>query len=188
LKTFAKDIASVKQKHKGKGKRKSKDQDQLDDNVDVFDIQFAFRNHKLINLLKLRGLAITYLDFDKVRDCEDKIAALVSSENHSKDKDMLVQPVCAFVTFRSDDHKTLAMMYSEKAKDYQNSTTLNFTKKDVFNGIDTKFKDSTQPTNIIWENRHIKGVDYGGRVMGAFLIILVMLTITFWIIYSFKIA
>lgn len=36
--------------------------------VDVFDIEFAYNNHDLIKLLKLRGSAITYLQFDKVKE------------------------------------------------------------------------------------------------------------------------
>jgi hypothetical protein len=32
--------------------------------VKVFDIEFAFNNHKLINILKKRGAAITKLDFE----------------------------------------------------------------------------------------------------------------------------
>lgn len=97
-----------------------------------------------------------------------------------------MQPVCAFITFRSDDHKTFALQYSEKAAEYQKDTTMNFTKRDLFNGIDTKFKETTQPSNIIWENRHIKGINYCSRVTGAFIIMIFMLTITFWIIFAFK--
>lgn len=56
----------------------------------------------------------------------------------------------------------------------------------MFNGIDTKFKETTQPSNIIWENRHIKGINYCSRVTGAFIIMAFMLTITFWVIFAFK--
>lgn len=39
--------------------------------VEVFDVQFAFNNYKLINILKRRGTAITNLDFDTVNKCDE---------------------------------------------------------------------------------------------------------------------
>ena len=49
-----------------------------------------------------------------------------------------------------------------------------------------KFTSATEPTNIIWENRHIKGIDYGARVFGALLITGVMMSLTFAMIIAFK--
>lgn len=53
-------------------------------------------------------------------------------------------------------------------------------------GNDIKFVAATEPTNIIWENRHIKGASLYGRVTAALLIIFLMLLISFFAIYSFK--
>ena len=60
-----------------------------------------------------------------------------------------------------------------------------FTREQIL-GKDIKLTAATEPTNIIWENRHIKGVHYGSRVFSAFLVICFMLTITFWAIYVCK--
>ena len=85
----------------------------------------------------------------------------------------------------TDDGKNAAMAYSERETVLSKKNTYKFVKETLFNS-EPKFKDSTNPTNIIWENRHIKGVNYGARVCSAFAIIMLMLTITFWVIFSFK--
>jgi hypothetical protein len=48
------------------------------------------------------------------------------------------------------------------------------------------FIAATEPTNIQWENRHIKGINYKGRVLAAILIVLFLLAISFFTIVSFK--
>ena len=49
-----------------------------------------------------------------------------------------------------------------------------------------KFIPATEPTNIIWENRHIKGFHFGARFFGALIITTVMLALSFALIISFK--
>lgn len=49
-----------------------------------------------------------------------------------------------------------------------------------------KFIKATEPTNIIWEHRHIKGFNYMTRVFGALLITSIMLGASFAMIISFK--
>lgn len=46
-------------------------------NVRITDIQFAYDNHELIGLLKLRGAAITALNFDKMRETDELIKQMV---------------------------------------------------------------------------------------------------------------
>lgn len=48
------------------------------------------------------------------------------------------------------------------------------------------FTKATEPTNIIWENRHIRGVNFCARALSALLIILFMLSITFTAIFLGK--
>ena len=38
--------------------------------IEVSDIEFAYNNAKIINLLKARGYAITYLDFKTVKEID----------------------------------------------------------------------------------------------------------------------
>lgn len=55
----------------------------------------------------------------------------------------------------------------------------------IFNRI-PEFKAAPEPTNIIWENRHISGLNYQGRIFGASVVSIFMLILAFFVIYSFK--
>jgi len=98
----------------------------------------------------------------------------------------LTKPVCAFITFDSDDGKNEALEYSSKSKSWLNrGNNKNIKHMTICTEIPV-FEETTEPTNIIWENRHIKGINYGARVFGAILIAIMMLTIAFFVIFSFK--
>jgi hypothetical protein len=55
-------------------------------------------------------------------------------------------------------------------------------------GDELFFTESTEPTNIIWENRHWGPKDYLKRSIIAFLIIVLLLSISFVIIYMSKVV
>ena len=81
------------------------------DSVVVKDVQFAYKNYEVINLLKTRGYAITYCDWKKVEECDQKLTQLVQDGDKF---DSLTRPVCAFITFESDDGYIEALSYSKK--------------------------------------------------------------------------
>jgi hypothetical protein len=102
--------------------------------------------------------------------------------------DKLTVPACAFITFESDDGRNEALNYSKRSSWWANR---NVEADDGFEyvallGVQPKFITSTEPTNIIWENRHIKGYNYGARVSAALLITFFMLIISFTVIIGFK--
>ena len=100
--------------------------------------------------------------------------------------DKLSRPVCAFITFESDDGYNEAINYSKKVAWYSlRNTDDDFETEMLLNNI-PKFIAATEPTNIIWENRHIKGINYGARVVGALIITGVMMALSFAMIISFK--
>ena len=45
----------------------------LDDNIEIFEIQFAFANKELIDLLKKRGTHISHLNWEKYKVVDDEI-------------------------------------------------------------------------------------------------------------------
>mgnify|MGYP000737003631 FL=1 len=95
-----------------------------------------------------------------------------------QDFDSLTIPTAAFITFESDDSKEIAM-------DNESDRLLL--------GLDFKFKDASEPTDIIWENRLFTKKDYIIRQLKAFLIIAILLAGSFGIIlaisaYSAKMA
>ena len=52
----------------------------LHDEVDVFQIEFAFNQKDLIHLLKERGTAISKLNWDDQHKIEDKLKTFFTSE------------------------------------------------------------------------------------------------------------
>ena len=59
--------------------------------------------------------------------------------------DKLTVPVSAFITFEEEDSKIVAL---------RNNTQHNLL------GQTMKFVDASEPTDIIWENRHFSRMDY----------------------------
>lgn len=66
--------------------------------IEVVDINFAFNNHTVINLLKDRGAAIIACEFDIVKKLEKEILDLVQNDHAN-----LTRPVTAFITFNKDE-------------------------------------------------------------------------------------
>jgi hypothetical protein len=99
----------------------------------------------------------------------------------------LTRPVCAFVTFESDDGQAEAINYTKRLRynKHRNQREEGFVAEQLL-GADPQFIPATEPTNIIWEHRHIKGINYCARVLTATLIITVMLVISFAVIIAFK--
>jgi hypothetical protein len=167
----------------------------------------------LIGLLVKRGTAIAALDFEKMRDYEREVTDLImNTEEGGNPKhdaegneivdaindpsdiyEQLTRPVCAFITFRSDDDYEEALNFSKRSW---------FTRKyEEYKGIDVDdpdgpnptllkkamlFHAASEPTNIIWENRHIKGSKYYLRFLAAVLWLAVLISGAFWIIYLGK--
>lgn len=73
------------------------------------DIHFAYNNNEVIEILKKRGTAITYCKWDLVKKCDSELTEMVKNPNNY---DTLTRPVCAFITFSSDDGYNEALMYS----------------------------------------------------------------------------
>jgi len=53
-------------------------------------------------------------------------------------------------------------------------------------GEDIKLIGATEPTNIIWENRHIRGFRFCRRAFAAIFVVTFVLTVSFAVIYAFK--
>lgn len=60
-----------------------------------------------------------------------------------------------------------------------------FTREQIL-GKDIKLTAATEPTNIIWENRHIRGLTFCYRASVAILVVFFVLLVSFAVIYAFK--
>ena len=94
--------------------------------MEISEIQFAYNNHKLIKLLKTRGIAIRDLNFiaspnpsliqkvmkkPTVKETNEQIQRMIKDP---KQKEDFTRPVCAFITFKKDDAIHEALEYSKK--------------------------------------------------------------------------
>lgn len=111
--------------------------------INIVQIKFAFKNHKLINMIGDRGKLISKQKFDKLRKEEEEILKLVEADDTCR----FEIPTAAFITFEKPDgrYTALATNKMESMKEFEILPGQNFGKKD--------FKPAPEPTDIIWENR-----------------------------------
>ena len=121
--------------------------------IKVADIVFSFNNTALILALRKRGQLIASQKFDKMREQEEVVNRLF------EDFDKLTVPVSAFITFEEEDGKIIALKYNGDKQ---------------LLGQSLKLINASEPTDIIWENRHFTWFDYVKRQTFAFCIILIL--------------
>ena len=142
--------------------------------VKIADIAFAFNNAELIKLLRVRGQHIMYQNYDKMREVEKEISILKEAKY-----DDLTTPVDAFITFEAEDGFIMAMEFEERKNGSINETK-------IFMNIPLVLDDAPEPTNIIWENRHLSDEDYLKRGLQVFAIVIFLLAVSFTTIFLCK--
>ncbi len=96
--------------------------------------------------------------------------------------DDLIRPVDAFITFEEEDGKIVA----EEFEPQYNFWGTKLPSQKEFMGDNLAMVEATEPTNIIWENRHFTSIDTLRRSLRALACIVVLLIISFLTIYYFK--
>ena len=87
-------------------------EDEPPEKIKIALITFAFDNSSLINLLKERGVAIKYENFDQMRKINKKIDDL-KVQNLEK----YCRPVSAFLTFENEEGLNRCLNYNDTVKD-----------------------------------------------------------------------
>lgn len=109
-------------------------------------ITFAYDNSELINLLKERGEAIKYEAFDTMRAINERI------DNARADPvklEKFYRPVTAFLTFENEEGLNRMAAYNELIE-----SSDEYIGYDKLLGCPLEIDDASEPTDIIWENRH----------------------------------
>ena len=145
--------------------------------VKIADIVFAFNNDKLIKLLKVRGQHIMFQRYDKAALVEAEIMEYKNNNIHD-----LIRPVDAFITFEEEDGKIIAEEFEPEYNFW--GTKIPSQKK--FLTDELCLVEATEPTNIIWENRHFTGLETFRRSLRALAAIIGLLIASFLTIYYFK--
>ena len=108
--------------------------------------------------------------YDQAREVEDKIFELIEEQKHK-----LIRPVDAFITFQEEDGKIVADSFEHQKGD-----------KPLFLGAPLEFIEATEPTNIIWENRHHDDTHYFKEGIKVLILVGCLLAVSFMTIYFFK--
>lgn len=112
-----------------------------------------------------------------MRETERKISIL----KDEKFKE-LTKPVEAFITFEEEDGKIVGesfeAQYTFSGKRLPTETKI----------LDQEFflKESTEPTNIIWENMHFTPMDYYKRQALVFIAVALIVVVSFGFMFWFK--
>lgn len=101
-----------------------------------------------------------------MREKEQEIKELFDSAEEFKE---LTRPTTAFVTFEEEDAKILALDASRRNKEFM--------------GKHLKFYETSEPTDIIWENRHFTRREIFWRSICAWIVIIFLLSASFIFIY-----
>lgn len=164
------DEMKEKQKEEGKDNLKAHE-------VKIADIVFAFNNAELIQLLRLRGQHIMNQRYPQMREVEAKISALKDEKFAS-----LVRPVDAFITFEEEDGLIAAQEFEPEFTFFGKQLPA----QKEFMEDELILKEATEPTNIIWENRHHTSADYAKRTLQVIAIVACLLAVSFMAIYFCK--
>ena len=125
----------------------------------------------MITLLKKRGEHIMFNRYEQSRQVEEQIIEL-----KNRDWSKLIRPVDAFITFQQEDGMIIADSYEHMEKELMPK----------FLGKTLEFIESTEPTNIIWENRHYDDTHYFKQGLKVLILVACLLAVSFITIYFFK--
>lgn len=135
---------------------------------------FAFNNEEVIHLLRERGQIIKKEDWPKMEGIDNKINKLKEDN-----VDMFTKPVSVFISFQCEEGVNRAVNFNETVDSdpefYKYKKWLGEYKLDI--------KKASEPTDIIWENRHVQPWTKTKRSIIVNIIQLILLFISFGCIF-----
>jgi len=150
-----------------------------DDPIKIAQITFAFHNSEIINLLTQRGNFIKAEKWAKLHEINKKIEDKIKSQPLL---DKLQTPCSVFATFESEEGYSRACVYNEQVSDL--ILPKSFGK---ILGDELDLQEASEPTDIIWENRHFLPVTRSMKRLVVYLIVIIMLAMSAAIIYSLSV-
>jgi hypothetical protein len=140
-----------------------------DGEIKIAQITFAFHNSKVINWLKQRGQLIKTEKWEKL---EDKNQEILDGIKDEATLNLCQTPCSCFATFENEEGYNRAQIYGE----------LNY---GAFCGQELDLQDASEPTDIIWENRHFKPATRTTKRFIVYFVIVFLLAISGAIIFTF---
>lgn len=117
-----------------------------DDAMKVAVVTFAFNNAEIIQNLKWRGQYIKWEKWAKLEKLNRKMTNRLHNSQELLDK--MQTPVACFMTLETEEGKCRADEYNDTV---QQSDYIRYR---TFLGSEIDVKGASEPTDIIWENRH----------------------------------
>jgi len=145
--------------------------------VDIAVTSLAFNNAGMINLLRERGAAIKAEKWELQKEIEVKINALKSAEFEK-----LTTPCSVFMTFATEEGVNRALAYDEAIKNDENLAHL----KHWVGEHEIEVQAASEPSDIIWENRHFTPNQRMKKSIVVYLIITILLLASFVVIFIFS--
>ena len=152
-------------------------EEEAPDRIRIAMITFAFDNARLINLLRVRGTAIKFENYDKMREINGKIDELKSDGNELL---KLNRPVTAFLSFENEEGLNRCTNYNETVLGDRQYMSQGY---DKLLGQPLDIEEAAEPTDIIWENRHFTSFQRFRRSLIVIGCVFCLLFISFCIIF-----
>jgi hypothetical protein len=146
--------------------------------IEIAILSFAFNNSELINLLKERGNYIKYENYDKMREIDMKIDELKSNPENLEN---FTRPVSAYITMEDEEGVNRLLLYNEVCE-----SDPHFKRYEQILGEKPSIQGASEPTDIIWENRHFTANQRNSRSCAVMLIMIVLLFISGAVIFLFS--
>ena len=149
-------------------------EDEPVEHVKIAVTAFAFKNAEIIHLLKERGEVIKNEQWEKMPEIDQKI-------NHHKNENFsnIVNPCSIFMTFENEEGVNRALSYDEAI---EADDSLEDMKKWLDNH-EIEIQPASEPSDIIWENRHFTIAQRFSKSIIAWIIILLLLAVSFIAIF-----
>lgn len=149
-------------------------EDEPVEHVKVALTTFAFKNEKIIELLCERGEVIKTEDWQEMEKIDARINDI--KNNHLED---LMTPCSVFMTFENEEGVNRAINYNETIENDETLAHLGV----WLNQFKIKVEKASEPSDIIWENRHFTEGDRLKKKLIVILLMILLLFTSFCLIY-----
>jgi hypothetical protein len=148
-------------------------EDEVPDRINIAMLTFAFDNAEVISMLRERGEYIKKEEYEKMRKVDGEINDYVQN-NITK----IARPVTAFITFENEEGFNRCAEYNETVDQDPEYADIR-----EFLGFRLEFKEASEPTDIIWENRHLTRQIRAKRTFYVVLLTFFSLCVSFVVVF-----
>ena len=144
--------------------------------VRIAIITFAFFNFEIIHNLRRRGEYIAAEKWKKLEKINNKMTDRLA--NSQELLDLMQTPVACFMTLETEEGKCRADEYNDTVK------MVDYAQFDTFLGSTIDVQQASEPSDIIWENRHFTSGQKFLRTVVVSFAVFCMLCVSFACIFT----